>query len=85
MENKKSPHFEDAGSKNKDMSKDKKKYLINMPKKLGLPSGKHYYFIETKNGYSLNFADGLYIGMPKVLVENTPNLYTLIEKGGPHE
>ncbi len=75
MENKKSPHFEDAGSK--QQHKDKKKFLVNMPKKLGLPSGKKYYFIETENGYILNFGRGLWIGMPKALVENSPQLYTL--------
>jgi len=63
--------------------KDKKKFLVNMPKKLGLPSGKRYYFIETKNGYRLNFGRGLWIGMPKILIENNPQLYTL-QKGGSH-
>ena len=92
MINKKSPHFADAG-KNQIRDKDKhfsdtantfhgKKYLVNMPKKLGLSSGKKYYFIETQNGYSLNFGRGLWIGMPKVLIENNPHLYTLVQKGG---
>ncbi len=81
MRNKKSPHFKNADSKNKD----KKKYLINMPKKLGLPTGEKYYFIETKNGYCLNFGSSLWIGMPRVLVENSPQLYTLIKKGGESE
>ncbi len=68
----------------KSQHKDTKKYHVNMPKKLGLPSGKKYYFIETENGYSLNFGKGRWIGMPKVLIENTPQLYTL-EGGGNHE
>ena len=80
MENKKSPHFEDVGSTGID-HKGKKKFLVNMPKKLGLPSGKKYYFIETENGYSLNCGRGLWIGMPKVLIENNPQLYAL-QKGG---
>ena len=79
--NKKSPHFQDAGSTKNLPHKDKKKFLVNMPKKLGLPSGKKYYFIETENGYSLNFGRGLWIGMPKILIENNPQLYTL-QKGG---
>lgn len=83
METKKSPHITNAGNRN-SQHKDKKKYLVNMPKKLGLLSGNKYYFIETKNGYSLNYANGLYIGMPKVLVENSPQLYTL-EKGDGNE
>ena len=61
--------------------KDRKKFLVNMPKKLGLVSGKKYYFIETENGYSLNFGRGLWIGMPKALIENSPQLYTLVQKG----
>jgi hypothetical protein len=80
--NKKSPHFEDAGKAKNLPGKDSKKFLVNMPKKLGLVSGKKYYFVETKNGYSLNFGRGLWIGMPKVLIENNPQLYTLIQKGG---
>ncbi len=81
MEKKKSPHFEDAGN-NKRQGKYTKKYLVNMPKKLGLPPGKKYYFTETTNGYSLNFGHGLYIGMPKQLIEDNPHLYTLVQKGG---
>jgi len=80
METKKSPQA-NAG-KEKHQRKYMKKYRVNMPKKLGLPSGRKYYFQETKNGYSLNYANGLYIGMPKILIENSPQLYTLIEKGG---
>ncbi len=76
MENKKSPS-EDRQRQHKD----RKKFLVNMPKKLGLPSGKKYYFIETENGYSLNFGRGLWIGMPKILIENNPQLYTL-QRGG---
>ncbi len=83
MEKKKSPHFEDAGSTKNLHRKDRKKFRVNMPKKLGLISGKKYYFSETKNGYSLNLGHGLWIGMPKILIENNPQLYTL-EKGGNH-
>ena len=78
--NKKSPHFEDAG-KIKNLPHKGNEFLVNMPKKLGLPSGKKYYFIETEKGYSLNFGRGLWIGMPKVLIENNPHLYTLVQKG----
>lgn len=74
--NKKSPS-EDRQTQRKD----NKKFLVNMPKKLGLASGKKYYFIETEKGYSLSFGRGLWIGMPKALVENSPQLYTLVQKG----
>ncbi len=76
--NKKSPS-EDR----QNQRKDKKKFQVNMPKKLGLPSGKKHYFIETENGYTLNYGRGLWIGMPKVLIENNPQLYTL-QKGDNH-
>jgi len=76
--NKKSPS-EDRQTQHKD----KKNFIVNMPKKLGLPSGKKYYFIETENGYILNFGRGLWIGMPKILIESNPQLYTL-QKGGNH-
>jgi len=82
MKAKKSPHV-NAGN-DKHQCKYTKKYRVNMPKKLGLPSGRKYYFHETKNGYSLNYASGLYIGMPKSLVEDSPQLYTLLMKGGPN-
>ena len=81
MKAKKSPQT-NAGMKNVSGGKDIKKFLVNMPKKLGLAPGKKYYFIETQNGYSLNFGRGLWIGMPKVLIENSPQLYTLVQKGG---
>ncbi len=84
MKNKKSPHLKDAGNKQDLHNKDKKKYLLNMPKKLGLPSGKKYYFNETAKGYRLSLGHGLWIGMPKMLVENNPHLYTLTRKGGFH-
>ncbi len=78
MNTKKSPQT-NAGKENVLTGKGTKKYLVNMPRKIGLPSGKKYYFTETKNGYSLNFGHGLYIGMPRELVENNPHLYTLVQ------
>ena len=85
MENKKSPHSKNAGRKNLNINKGKKKYLVNMPKKLGLPTGKKYFFIETGRGYSLNLGHRLWIGMPKILIENNPHLYTLMDGGLSHE
>jgi len=73
---KKKPASKDTGNKRYDKGK---KYLVNMPKKLGLVSGKKYYFIETEKGYVLNYGSGLYIGMPKQLIENNPQLYTLVK------
>lgn len=81
MENKKSPHFKNTGRKNKG----KKKYLINMPEELGLPTGKKYYFIGTKNGYKLNYDSSRWIEIPRVLIENMPQHYTLILKGEGNE
>jgi len=55
-----------------------RKFRVNMPKKLGLPPGKVYYFTETTNGYSCNFGKGKYLGFPKDIIELNPNLYTEI-------
>ncbi len=76
--NKKSPS-EDRQTQRKD----RKKFRVNMPKKLGLISGKKYYFSETEKGYILILGRGLWIGMPKMLIENNPQLYSL-RKGGNH-
>lgn len=67
-----------AGIKSKDLNKGKKKYLVNMPKKLGLSLGIRCYSIETEEGHSLNFRRR---DMPKKLIENHPHLYTLIYGG----
>ena len=77
----KKAHIKDTGHENLHC-KDSKIFLVNMPKKIGLPSGTRYYFYETEKGYTLNLGKDQWIGMPKIIIENNPQLYTLIRKGG---
>ena len=51
-------------------------YRINNPESFGLVGKKRYFFFETYNGYVLRMKHGLYIGMPKEIVQNNPNLFT---------
>lgn len=62
----------------KQYQASRKKFEVNMPKKLGLSPGKKYIFTETENGYSLRINTSEWIGMPKSVIESNPQLYTLI-------
>ena len=61
-----------------------KQFLVNMPKKLGLKPNKRYIFTESEKGYHMNYGSS-WIGMPKPLIEENPQLYSLIKKGGDNE
>jgi len=58
----------------------RKVYVINMPKKIGLESGKHHYFVESEKGYWCKLNEKEFIGMPKSIIENNPKLYTEVKK-----
>ena len=64
-----------------------RRFQLNMPKKFGLTSLRHgkRIFLESENGYVMQVynhdTDKLdWIGFPKWVVENNPQLYIEVEK-----
>ena len=64
------------------INKVKKRYLILHPHLIGLEDRKGFKYIlrETENGYYLSVSKDQYIGFPKMIVENKPELYKRIKK-----
>ena len=55
-----------------------KKYSVKFPTYLGLNPENPHFAKETPKGYRIKVSDYQWIGLPKAVVENNPNLFEFI-------
>ena len=62
-----------------------KRYVLEFPHYWGLDSTKTYVAVETEKGYAIRLTIKSWIGLPKDLVEDSPDIFKLETKDGPGE
>ena len=58
-----------------------KRYMLLNPIEWGLDPEKDFVAVETKNGYAIRLKKDAWIGLPKYLVEENPEVFKLLKDG----